>query len=121
MHQRIEAGGRPNIYCNRCERITLKGHFRLAQKKQSKILIQLVHNQKQVEIPRRNITLQDLMQGFYQDRLPKNKYLIMICDDGMISQRASKFLKRQGFNAKCLLGGIESLDGLIDLQYEKFD
>ena len=66
-------------------------------------------------IPRVNITLEDLLMGFYPDKLPKDKYLVLVCDQGLLSGRAADFLKRNGYSIKILIGGIETLDNLLDL------
>ena len=69
-------------------------------------------------IPRVNITLEDLLMGFYPDRLPKDRYLILLCDKGLKSGRAADFLKRNGYSIKILIGGLETLDTLIDLVFD---
>jgi len=51
--------------------------------------------------------------GYYPDKLPKDKFLILVCDRGLISGRAADFLKRNGYHVKILLGGIETLDNLL--------
>lgn len=61
-------------------------------------------------IPRVNIPLDDLLMGYYPDKLPKDRHLILMCDRGFKSGRAADFLKRNGFHVKILLGGIEALD-----------
>ena len=66
-------------------------------------------------IPRVNIVLEDLLMGFYPDKLPKDRYLILVCDQGLLSGRAADFLKRNGYSIKILIGGIETLDNLLDL------
>lgn len=68
-------------------------------------------------VPIVRIPLQDLIQGFYPEKLPKDKWLIVVCGRGFISGRASDYLKRTGYNVKILLGGIESLDNLVDLKF----
>jgi rhodanese-related sulfurtransferase len=55
--------------------------------------------------------------GHYPEKLPKDRYLILICNEGLKSGRAADFLKRQGYYVKVLLGGIETLDNLVDLQF----
>lgn len=78
------------------------------------------YTKNKVLIPRVNIPLEDLVMGYYSDPLPKDKYLILICDRGMKSGRAADFLKRNGYSVKILLGGLETLDGLIDLKYDDY-
>jgi len=73
------------------------------------------YTKNKVLIPRVNITLEDLLMGFYPDKLPKDKYLVLVCDQGLLSGRAADFLKRNGYSIKILIGGIETLDNLIDL------
>ena len=68
-------------------------------------------------IPRMNIPLDDLLMGYYPEKLPKDKYLILVCDQGLKSGRAADFLKRNGYSIKILIGGIETLDGLLDLEF----
>jgi rhodanese-related sulfurtransferase len=41
-----------------------------------------------------------------------------MCGKGLISGRAADFLKRNGYVAKLLIGGIETLDRLVDLEYK---
>lgn len=69
-------------------------------------------------VPRVNIPLEDLVMGYYPDKLPKDKYLILMCGKGLISGRAADFLKRNGYVVKLLIGGIETLDRLVDLEYK---
>lgn len=64
-----------------------------------------------------NIPLADLQMGYYPEKIPKEKYLILMCNQGLKSGRAADFLKRQGHYVKVLLGGIETLDNLVDLQF----
>ena len=40
-----------------------------------------------------------------------------MCAKGMLSGRAADFLKRNGYHIKILIGGIETLDQLIELEY----
>jgi rhodanese-related sulfurtransferase len=68
-------------------------------------------------IPRVNIPLDDLLMGYYPDKLPKNKYLILVCDKGLKSGRAADFLKRNGYSIKILIGGLETLDNFFELEY----
>jgi len=67
-------------------------------------------------IPRVNIPLDDLMMGFFPDKLPKDRFLILLCDKGLKSGRAADYLKRNGYAVKILIGGIETLDGLVELK-----
>jgi len=67
-------------------------------------------------IPRLNIPLDDLMMGFFPDKLPKDRFLILLCDKGLKSGRAADYLKRNGYAVKILIGGIETLDGLVELK-----
>lgn len=76
------------------------------------------YTKKKALLPRVNIPLEDLVMGYYPDKLPKDKYLILICDKGLKSGRAADFLKRNGYAVKILLGGIETLDRLVDLEYK---
>jgi rhodanese-related sulfurtransferase len=73
------------------------------------------YTKNKVLIPRVNITLEDLLMGFYPDKLPKDKYLVLVCDQGLLSGRAADFLKRNGYSIKILIGGIETLDNLLEL------
>ncbi|TNV84436.1 hypothetical protein FGO68_gene16349 [Halteria grandinella] len=75
------------------------------------------YTKNKVLIPRVNIPLEDLQMGYYPDKLPKDKYLILVCNQGLKSGRAADFLKRQGYYIKILIGGIETLDNLVDLQF----
>ena len=68
-------------------------------------------------IPRVNIPLDDLMMGYYPDKIPKDRYLVLLCDKGLKSGRAADFLKRNGYSIKILIGGLETLDTLIDLEF----
>eukprot|EP00347_Sterkiella_histriomuscorum_P017790 403347984 len=69
-----------------------------------------------VKVPRMNIPLNDLLQGFYPEQIPKDKHIICFCAAGLRSGRASHFLKRNGFHAKSLVGGIEGLEDLINMK-----
>lgn len=60
------------------------------------------------------------MQGFYPEELPKNKFIICMDAQGFKSSRAVHFLKRKGYHAKILIGGIENLDGLMELKQGDF-
>jgi rhodanese-related sulfurtransferase len=40
-----------------------------------------------------------------------------MCSQGLRSRRVIEYLKRNGYFVKVLLGGIESLDGLIDYDF----
>ena len=71
-----------------------------------------------VRIPRMDIPYDDLVMGYYPEKIPKDKYIILICDKGFKSGRAADFLKRNGYAVKILIGGIETLDRLVDLQYK---
>ena len=73
------------------------------------------YTKNKVLIPRVNIPLQSLLQGFYPDTLPLNRYIILVCDRGLLSGRAADYLKRKGYQVKILLGGIETLDTLLDI------
>jgi hypothetical protein len=42
----------------------------------------------------------------------------LLCGDGSYSARAADTLKREGHAVKILLGGIETLDNLVDLEYK---
>lgn len=75
------------------------------------------YTKNKVRIPRVDIPLDDLMLGYYPEKLPKDKYLILLCDKGLKSGRAADFLKRNGFSIKILIGGLETLDSLIELEY----
>jgi len=46
-----------------------------------------------------------------------NRWLILCCAKGLRSGRAAMFMKGKGYHVKILLGGIETLDRLVDLQY----
>ena len=67
------------------------------------------------KMPRVNISLEDLHMGQYPDKLPKDKYIVLMCGRGLLSGRAADFLKRNGYSVKILLGGIETLDNLLEL------
>ena len=45
--------------------------------------------------------------------------MILIDDNGLRSGRAADFLKRHKYHVKILIGGLESLEGLIELEYGK--
>ena len=40
-----------------------------------------------------------------------------MCDKGLKSGRAVNYLKGKGYHAKLLLGGIDNLEGLVELKY----
>ena len=68
-------------------------------------------------VPKIHIHLQVLLQGFYPDNLPMNKYIILVCDKGLRAGRAAGHLKSKGYHVKILLGGMETLDRLVELTY----
>ena len=76
------------------------------------------YTKKKALVPRLNIPLEDLVMGYYPDKIPKDKYLILVCDKGLKSGRAADFLKRNGYTVKILIGGIETLDRLVDLEFK---
>ena len=67
-------------------------------------------------IPRIDQALDSIQTGVALSLLPKDKYLICIDDNGLKSAHAVIVLKRYGYHAKTLLGGIESLDGIVELK-----
>ena len=75
------------------------------------------HTKNKALIPRVSIPLDDLLMGNYPEKLPKDRYLVLVCDQGLKSGRAADFLKRNGYSIKILIGGLETLDSLIDLQF----
>ena len=70
-------------------------------------------NEKGAEIPKINIPLYMLTsQSHLLERLPKDKHIICISEDGIESSRAAFHLKSRGYKALNLFGGI---DGVSDL------
>jgi rhodanese-related sulfurtransferase len=75
-----------------------------------------IYNKHKVRIPKVQITLSDLLMGMYPEKLPKDKWLVLLCNQGLLSGRAADFLKRNGYHIKILLGGIETLDNVMELE-----
>lgn len=61
--------------------------------------------------------MQDLLMGQYPEELPRDRWLILTCQQGIVSARAADYLKRKGYHVKLLLGGIEGLDRLLPLTF----
>jgi len=74
---------------------------------------------QKARLPLVSIPLNSLLMGYYPDNLPFDRYLVMCCAKGLRSGRAAMFLKGKGYHVKVLLGGIETLDRLVELQYRE--
>ena len=70
-------------------------------------------NEKGVEIPKINISLHALTTEVSNlEKLPKDRHIICLCENGLMSARAAFHLKSRGYKALTLFGGI---DGVSDI------
>ena len=63
-----------------------------------------------------NIEFQDLVQGYYPDKIPRDKHLIVICDRGLKSGRGKDWLKNRGYQAKIVMGGLLALQKQMTME-----
>ncbi len=68
-----------------------------------------------------NIPYEMLIQGFHYEDLPRDKFIICVDQQQYVSNRAVQYLRQKGYHSKLLLGGIESLDGLMPLVTIEYD